>query len=601
VTEGTDKFTTRELNKRTWDDYIKFFSQGNGWDHCGCTAYQGFQAPSEVRIWADKRDWNLEVKRKLLERGLAHGILVYFEGEPVGWCQFGRRGELPIPTEQRKALLNGAPGWKRMRSAVGEGESASERVWRITCFCTRKDFAERDVAGTALRAAVDAIRNRGGGLVEGYPRALAHDYEAGPGRSWRRHGGPFKVPVEGMGEVDGSGWLYGAMHCGTVGMFQRAGFTAVQPIGTGPRVLMRMKVPARRPVTSTSERPRRQGVTHVPYPSELRARAAAMLRAGQDAESVARDLAIGRHLPQRFLVEEEVRWAMAGYPYLRFVHTREDVIDRVETEFARLDRLMSSLSEDDFAVPLLFSDDAIETWTVQDGLVHLTGCKQYEGLVIGRQRPKPAEREPLSPPLGGPASTSWPRQYPTHMRSTPPKPHDVLEWHWQVHADYMRAVKGRYDAEPKLVAVWRWPQQATFHACGHRKQMERALLAAGRSIPLDNAPTAQQLVDQLCGSFNGEMDPNLSVRIQLDIMGKGGGRWWMRINHGECTTGKGDAPRPDVTVSTRVQEFIRLRLGESNPIVSAVRGTIKFTGPMRLGDALRVLSLLKPHYRWPNL
>jgi putative sterol carrier protein len=488
-----------------------------------------------------------------------------------------------------------------MGSTVSEGQSASERVWRVTCFCTRKDFAGRDVAGTALRAAVDAIANRKGGLVEGYPRALAHDYEPGPGPGWRRHKGPFKVPVEGLGDVDGSGWLYGAMHCGTVGMFERAGFTPVQQIGAGPGVLMRKDVPPRRPVGSTSERPRRQGVTHVPYAPEVRARATAMLRAGQDADSVARELGIARQLPLRFLVAEEVRSATATHPYLRVVHTREDVIDRVETEFARLDRLLSSLSEDDFAVPLLFSDDAIERWTVQDGLAHLTACKQAECLVIGRRRPKREEPEPLSPPLGGATSTSWPRQYPRHMRSSPPRPNEVLEWHWQVHADYMRAVEGLYDAEPSQIGLWRWPQQATIHTRGHRVQMERALVAAGRSIPLDETPTAQQLVGQLCGSFNGEADPGLSVRIQLDILGSGGGRWWARIDRGECTTGKGEVPRPDMTVSTRLQEFIRLRLGESNLVESAARGTIKLTGPTRLGEALRVLSSLRPHYRWPEL
>ena len=45
-------FTTKELSNRTWPDYVRFFSQGNGWDHCGCTFAQGFRAPKEVRKWA---------------------------------------------------------------------------------------------------------------------------------------------------------------------------------------------------------------------------------------------------------------------------------------------------------------------------------------------------------------------------------------------------------------------------------------------------------------------------------------------------------------------------------------------------------------------
>jgi putative sterol carrier protein len=130
--------------------------------------------------------------------------------------------------------------------------------------------------------------------------------------------------------------------------------------------------------------------------------------------------------------------------------------------------------------------------------------------------------------------------------------------------------------------------------------MEKALLAAGRSIPYEAPPTPQQLVDRLHQSFNAGADPTLGVRVQLDITGKGGGRWWLRVDRSECTTGQGDVPRPDLTIGMRVQQFVRLRLGESPAILGAATGTIKVTGRLSLGEALRVLSLLKPDYRWPN-
>jgi hypothetical protein len=41
--------------------------------------------------------------------------------------------------------------------------------WRITCFVTVIRQRRRGVASTALRGALKAIRERGGGLVEGYP------------------------------------------------------------------------------------------------------------------------------------------------------------------------------------------------------------------------------------------------------------------------------------------------------------------------------------------------------------------------------------------------------------------------------------------------
>jgi hypothetical protein len=79
-------------------------------------------------------------------------------------------------------------------------------------------------------------------------------------------------------------------------------------------------------VGRATARSSRKSVTHSPYPPELRARA----------------------------VMEAVRSVEARFPYIKLgwsVHTREEVIDRVEAEYARLDRLVSSLSADDFRSP----------------------------------------------------------------------------------------------------------------------------------------------------------------------------------------------------------------------------------------------------------
>lgn len=149
-------FTTRELSKRTWPDYQRFFSQGNGWDHCACVHYQGVRKRGGK--FADERDTNLAIKCDLVERGLAHGILVYSGKEPVGWCQFGPQTELPIRegSSRRRKLLPDDP---------------DDNVWRITCFCTSKEHRQEGVAETALKAALDAIRRSGGGVVKGYPVA----------------------------------------------------------------------------------------------------------------------------------------------------------------------------------------------------------------------------------------------------------------------------------------------------------------------------------------------------------------------------------------------------------------------------------------------
>ena len=271
------ELVTKELSTRTWTDFVKFFSQGNGWDHCGCTAWQGFRAPSRLRKWADKRDWNLELKCKLVARDLAHGILVYSDDEPVGWCQYGPKDELPLPQAERKTLLKRESGSDWQPAAPDASSSPSDRVWRITCFCTHKDFACRGIAGVALQAAVAAIRKRGGGVVEAFPVVLVPESDprliaARQGRRElirliRQHGrfsdqveqyissrpevrvhprlnARVPVSVKGVGDINGTGWVYGAMYRGTLAMFEREGFIPVAPIDQGPCVRVQTAIPS---------------------------------------------------------------------------------------------------------------------------------------------------------------------------------------------------------------------------------------------------------------------------------------------------------------------------------------------------------------------
>ena len=132
---------------------------------------------------------NRREKRGLVEKGCAHGIIVYSRGEPVGWCQYGPRDELPRIDNTRN-----------YRSFLAE--SGTEKLWRITCFVVRKEYRKRGVAGVALKAALAAIRKKGGGLVEAYPVSKSDQ---------------------------GPNYLYS----GTVTMFEKAGFKIVGPFGNG--------------------------------------------------------------------------------------------------------------------------------------------------------------------------------------------------------------------------------------------------------------------------------------------------------------------------------------------------------------------------------
>ena len=108
--------------------------------------------------WSSRTsDQNKTEKRLLVERRKAHGVLVYSEGKPVGWCQFGPPSELPRID--------------RMRNY--ESATARPSSWRITCFFVDRAFRRKGVAKAALEGALRALEKRGVASVEAYPHDTA--------------------------------------------------------------------------------------------------------------------------------------------------------------------------------------------------------------------------------------------------------------------------------------------------------------------------------------------------------------------------------------------------------------------------------------------
>ena len=222
-------YATKGLTQRTWPDFVRLFSQGGGWDFCACMLFQRGCQPigKQYRGRAATHAKNLADKEDLVRDGQAHGILVYADDEPVGWCEYGPIAELPLP------------GAKRLESKVERASPISE--WRIPCFVTHKNYRRRGVAGVALAAAVEAIGRQGGGWVEAtpivgsHPAGRYHQIVRAHGRdsdqmqeflaNWPYH------DVPGVGPVPLTrGGFGGVSHPGTVSMFLRQDFEPVKII-----------------------------------------------------------------------------------------------------------------------------------------------------------------------------------------------------------------------------------------------------------------------------------------------------------------------------------------------------------------------------------
>lgn len=104
------RISVRELDSTTWKDFKQLFGRHDGvWGGCWCMFYHVSKGWS--RRTAEK---NRSDKRKLVHEGRAHGLLLYNDGDPIGWCQYGPREELP----------------KTNKHGISEPADS----WRITCF-----------------------------------------------------------------------------------------------------------------------------------------------------------------------------------------------------------------------------------------------------------------------------------------------------------------------------------------------------------------------------------------------------------------------------------------------------------------------------------
>ena len=198
-------YTAKELSMKTLPDFVRLFSQGSGWDFCQCMHFhrpRSLPKKQWLRTRTERGKRNRRQKRALVEQGCAHGILVYANEEPVGWCHYGPREELPR-IENKRVYQGLTP-------------ESSIKLWRITCFAVLKPYRWRGAASAALQSALESIRRKGGGLVEAYPITR-----------W-------------LSRAFGNESTHG-----TESMFAKAGFKAVAPFGStrfSSHVLMRKTI-----------------------------------------------------------------------------------------------------------------------------------------------------------------------------------------------------------------------------------------------------------------------------------------------------------------------------------------------------------------------
>ena len=101
-----------------------------------------------------------------------------------------------------------------------------------------------------------------------------------------------------------------------------------------------------------------------------------------------------------------------------------------------------------------------------------------------------------------------------------------------------------------------------------------------------------EVMESLPGRFRPRMAGNLVAVIQFDFTGEDGGRWWMRIEDGECTVGRGETGEADAVVRMSAAGFV----GINDGTVSAP--DIFWSGRIDIEGSVDAVLALPPVMDW---
>jgi GNAT superfamily N-acetyltransferase len=142
------KFEVYPAESHCWLDVEKVFGEHGAYAGCWCMFWRLNRADFKQL----KGDGTRTVLHEMTVKGDVPGLLLYDQGEPVGWCSVG-------PRENYLALEN-----SRILKRVDD-----QPVWSIVCFFVTRPYRGKGAMLALLRGAVDYACQRGAKIVEGYP------------------------------------------------------------------------------------------------------------------------------------------------------------------------------------------------------------------------------------------------------------------------------------------------------------------------------------------------------------------------------------------------------------------------------------------------
>lgn len=102
---------------------------------------------------------------------------------------------------------------------------------------------------------------------------------------------------------------------------------------------------------------------------------------------------------------------------------------------------------------------------------------------------------------------------------------------------------------------------------------------APASAPVEPDPTSpDEVFAQMRHSFRADRARAQHLRFQFNFGDPQGGKWWIEINDGACTMGKGTITRPDATFFCSGADWVRLSAGTLNGFQAVLTGRLRVAG-----------------------
>lgn len=141
-------WTTHPVTIDRFDDFADVINKNRRANHCWCLSHR-LRAKDIDELGGGDRE---KAVRALCASDTPPGVVTYRDGEPVGWCNIGPRGDIPRLTGSKLITpVDDVP------------------VWSIVCVVVRSGHRRQGVTKHLIEGAVSYARSRKAPAVEAYP------------------------------------------------------------------------------------------------------------------------------------------------------------------------------------------------------------------------------------------------------------------------------------------------------------------------------------------------------------------------------------------------------------------------------------------------